>query len=130
MKLTEYRKLIDSSVWLDYFLLKSLTVRSLIHDEKFSLFSSAISLHEIKKKLLFSRKTPKEISDSLDFIKEKSFIVPVSEELCEKSAEDSVRLGLSMADSIIYRSALDNKAELITLDSHFTGRKGAVVLKA
>ena len=130
MKLTEYRKLIDSSVWLDYFLLKTPVVGSIIQNETFRFFSSAISLHEVKKKLILLKKTPEQILNSVNFIKEKSFVVQVTEEICEKSAEDSAKLGLSMADSIIYRSALNYNAVLVTLDSHFSGRKGAVVLNA
>ncbi len=101
----------------------------IINSDNCTLFSSAVSLHEIKKRLLLEKEGQNMILESLDFIKDNSVLVDVSESILEKSAEDSARLGLSLADSVIYRTALDANADIVTFDRDFSGRKGAMVLK-
>ncbi len=112
-----------------YFLLGEPRIAKMINKYNCALFSSAISLHEVKKRLLLGKEKPERISESLDFMKDNSIIVDVSEPILEKSAEDSARLGLSLADSVVYRTALETGAELVTFDADFSGRKGAIVLK-
>lgn len=129
MKLTESRLLIDSSAWLEYFLAAEPRIARIINEADCTLFSCAVSLHEIKKRLLFAKTERAKILQSLDFVRDNSIIVDVSEDIFEKSADDSFRLGLPLADSLVYRSALENNAQVITFDAHFSGKKGTIVLK-
>ena len=64
----------------------------------------------------------------MDFIKTKSALVDIDEKTCEKSAIDAVTHNLNTADAIIYRSAIEQEALLITLDYDFKGLKGAKVI--
>lgn len=51
-------------------------------------------------------------------------IVPLSEELAISAADVSLKLRLSMADSIIYTTAKSEQAKLVTSDEHFKGLEG------
>ncbi len=102
---------------------------NIINKDDCTLFSSAVSIHEVKKRLLLEKEKPEMISESMDFMKANSIIVDVSESILEKSADDSARLGLSLADSVVYRTAFEIGAKIVTFDKDFSGRKGAVVLK-
>ena len=125
----ESKYLLDSSAWLEYFLSGEPRMVKIINKGDCILFSSAVSLHEVKKRLLLGKEESKKISESLDFMKDNSIIVDVSESILEKSADDSAKLGLSLADSVIYRTALETGAKIVTFDKDFSGRKGAVVMK-
>ena len=120
--------LLDSSVWLDYFLNASDKSVKYIDSRNYSLLSCGISLHEVKKKLLRDKYPAGKISMSLRLMRAKSLIVEVSSDIFEKSAEDSVNLKLHTADSIIYRAAMESNASLVTLDSHFKNLEGVILL--
>ncbi len=126
--MTEYNALIDSSVWLDYFLVGSKESKGYIEEKDLILFTSAVSLHEVKKKFLRLQKDEKLINDALDFIKNKSLIVEVNEKISEKSASDAITLGLTTVDSIIYRTAQEKNATLITMDADFRGKKNVKII--
>lgn len=114
---------------MEYFLAGEPRITRVINEEDCVLFTSAISLYEVKKRLLLAKRGGARITESLDFMKDNSIVLDVSEEILEKSADDSARLGLSLADSVVYRTALGISAELVTFDRDFLGRKSAVVLK-
>jgi len=128
MKETESKILVDSSCWIDYFFTGKKSISDYIDTKKFSLVSSAISLHEVKKRLMREKYSIKEIRDATEFMKNHSIIIDADEIICEKSAEDSLRLKLHTMDSIIYRTAIDNDAIIITLDNDFQKINQAIVL--
>lgn len=109
-------KLIDSSIWIAYLFEGS--HKGLIETAKIN-FISALSLFEIKSKLLKKGIAKEIISKNLKFIKAKTITIPIDEELAENAAEISIKHSLHMVDSIIYASAIKNKIELITLDNDF-----------
>ena len=111
-------KLIDSSVWLSYFL--NGEFRDIIENES-TLLLSVLSLFEIKKKLAKDSKTSGEISKAIDFIKKRSIIIPINEEIAEKAAEISLKHNLPAADSLIYSTSLLNDSTLYTIDNDFRG---------
>ncbi len=57
-------------------------------------------------------------------------IVPVDDPLALEAADLSLRLGLAMADSLIYATALRYEAKLVTMDTDFEGLAEAVVVKS
>ena len=125
----ESKLLLDSSAWLEYFLNADPQITEMITKDSCMLFASAISLHEVKKRLLLAKMGPEMLEKSMSYMRDNSIVLDVSEEILEKSADDSVRLGLALADSIIYRSALDIGAQIVTFDVDFSGKKGAMVMK-
>ena len=97
-------KLIDSSIWVAYFTKNKYV--EIIEEE--TLFLSALSLFEIKKKFLKDKIPKNEVEHNIKFIKQKSIILPVTEEIAEKSAEISFEKNVPSADSIIYVTAREN----------------------
>ncbi len=118
-------KLLDSSVWLAY-LGKKLC--SEIIESKATLFLSVLSIFEIKKKLITDKISKKEIEENINFIKEKSILVPVTIEIVEKAVNVACEKKIPTADSIIYASALTNNVNLITLDNDFRGLERVEIL--
>ena len=64
--------LLDSSVWLDYFLNASEKSREYVNSAGLVLYSSVISLHEVKKKLLKDSYDGEKINISLGFMKKRA----------------------------------------------------------
>lgn len=109
-------KLIDSSVWIAY--LFEGTCKEYIEAPKIN-FISALSLFEIKCKLM-KKKVPNEmIAKNMTFIKSKTIIIPINEKIAEHAAEISIKHNLPAADALIYASAVRNNSQLVTLDNDF-----------
>lgn len=113
--MTEYN-LIDSSLWIDY--LVNGNFKEIIEIEE-KLLLATISIIEIKKKLSKLKIPNKEINDKMDFIKKQSIIIGLDEKIADKASELVIEKNLPIADSIVYASALINKAILLTLDNDF-----------
>ncbi len=120
--------LLDSSVWINYFFGADERTKEYIETGKFTLFCSAISIFEVKKKFLKSDHLGSDAYRALNLLKERCIVIDAGEEICEKSADDSVRHKLHFADSIIYRTALENNAQLVTMDLHFKGLDGVQII--
>jgi predicted nucleic acid-binding protein len=56
-------------------------------------------------------------------------IVPVDESLALEAADISLRLGLAMADSLVYATAQRHRATLVTGDADFAGLPDTVVIR-
>lgn len=119
MKVMGSRFLLDSSVWLAYFQAKNTKVKKLVEEPENLLFTSVITLHEIKRKLKRSKYARQDIQKVLSFIKDRSIVMDVSSGIAEKSADDSIENRLHTIDSLIYRTALESKAVLATMDHDF-----------
>ena len=124
MKKTD-SKLIDSSVWLAY--LFNGEYKDIIESNEVLMLSS-LSLFEIKKKLAKSKIDSGKIARSMDFIKKKSLVVPVNEEIAEAAVDISLNNNLPLVDSMIYAAAMLNNSTLVTLDNDFRGLKNTTLL--
>ncbi|MBN2517684.1 MAG: PIN domain-containing protein [Candidatus Altiarchaeota archaeon] len=127
MKQTGFKYLLDSSVWLAYFQAKDLGVKKLIEEPSNLLFTSVITLHEVKRKLRRNGQKDRDVQKILAFIKGRSILADVNPGIAEKSADDSIENNLHTLDAIIYRTAMENKAVLATMDHDFK-RIGNVLL--
>ncbi|MBI3035650.1 PIN domain-containing protein [Candidatus Woesearchaeota archaeon] len=123
MKKTD-SKLIDSSLWLAYLFNDDY---SDIIDSDEILLLSVLSLFEIKRKLLKSKVDDSKIIRSVEFVKKRSLMIPVSEEISEKAVDFSFENNLSTVDSIIYATAVFNDAVLLTLDNDFRNLENVIV---
>ena len=83
------------------------------------LFTSAISLLEIKRKLLKQKISLDKIVSVLSFVKRKSIVKDATPEICEAAGELSVNHNLHSIDALIYATARQANAVLITLDYDF-----------
>ena len=117
---------LDTSLWVSYFI-KNLFTEIIDSSEIFLL--SAISLFEIKKKFLKDKLDKKEVQKIIEFVRKKSIIKDVSEEIAEKAAEISIEKELPLADSIVYTTALSNNSELLTADNDFRNLEKCRVFK-
>ena len=118
---------LDSSGWLEY-LTSDAKAESFAPylEGNISVLIPAIVLYEVRKVLLLRQgKTLADIflSEAL-----KRIIVPFDEDLAIKAAELSISHKLSMADAIIYTTAVHYHAPLVTSDPHFANLPGVTVL--
>tara|TARA_Y100000310_G_C20122061_1_gene551918 strand:- start:87 stop:461 length:375 start_codon:yes stop_codon:yes gene_type:complete len=118
-------KLLDSSIWLAYLFENKFS--ELIEKEK-TLLLSALSIFEIKKKLLKRGIPIKVVIDKINYVKNRSIIIKVTKEISENAVDISIKNKMPMADSIIYITALENNSTVITLDNDFRNLEQAKVL--
>ena len=118
-------RLIDSSVWLAY--LFNSQYKEIIESEDIYLLS-VLSLFEIKRKLVKSKLEETKIAKSVDFIKKRSLIIPITSEIAEMSVDISLMHNLATIDSLIYSTSIINKSILLTLDNDFRGLKDVRIL--
>lgn len=110
-------ELLDSNVWIDYLIKGSFKEKI----EKATVFLlSSLSLFEIKRKLLKNQYLKKEeIDEKIMFIKKKSIILNIDENIADKAAEIAEENKLGAADALIYTTSLLNNATFLTLDNDF-----------
>lgn len=109
---------LDTSVWISYFFKDSITAKELI-DTNSRILASAITLYEVKKRLLHEGKSAEVIEQVLEFIKKRAVIVELSNQLLEKAARFAYTHSLCMADAIVYAS-LPLTGTLWTKDNDFS----------
>ena len=109
-------KLLDSSAWLEFVI--NGAYKEIIESD-IILFTSALSIFEIKKRLINKKYEEADIIKIIDFIKERSIIINADKEIAERAVEISFKYNLATIDSIIYTSALSNNSGFITLDNDF-----------
>ena len=127
--MTASKILLDSSAWIEYFLTGKQEIKQIVESNKFILVTSVLSIFEVKRKLLKECYQIKGIDLAIKFMKVNSLMKDITEEICEKAAEDCHKKALHMADGIIYRTALEESAKLVTLDSDFKNLANTMVLE-
>ena len=133
--MTEFDYFIDSSVWITYFFGQNPKTKNFFENTSPDfiqapriIYTSSISLYEVKKKFLKSGFTVFEAIKALEVMKNKAIIIDVTENICEKSAEISTSHSLCLADALIYTSARNQKTTLITLDNDFRELEGVEII--
>ena len=119
---------LDSSVWLGYFKEENPGAVSIIEGEN-NLWTSVISIYEISRKLTKHGVRASELQKRVDFIKDISNVVGISPEGAQKAAQDSLKHNLHAIDALIYRSALESGAVLVTMDNDFRKLPGVRILR-
>lgn len=114
-------KLLDSSIWIAHLVEANQKATEEIESEE-KVFCSILSIFEVKKKLIRDNFYTKEkIESSIDFIKKRSTIININEEIIDVAVKFSIKNKLATVDSLIYASAVHMKAALITADKDFKG---------
>lgn len=118
----------DTYAWIEYFRgsLKGRIVKKLLEENG---YTPTIVLAELSRKYFREGFTADEVRKRLQFIQLKTIIVPISIELSIKAAEVYSKLKAyarenklrtpSLADALIYSTALNQKDKLITGDKLF-----------
>jgi predicted nucleic acid-binding protein len=117
--------LVDSSGWIEFLGDGPLADRFAPYFEREErLIVPAIVLYEVYKKLLSARGPAADrfLSAAL-----RARVVPIDERLALLAARISLGRRLAMADAMIYATALDAGAHLVTSDAHFQGLPEATV---
>jgi predicted nucleic acid-binding protein len=119
---------VDSSGWIEFLADGPLADRFapyFAYEDK--LIVPAIVLYEVYKKLLSASAlaADKFLSAALRFR-----VVAIEERLAVAAARISIDRQLAMADAMIYATALDAGAQLLTSDAHFEGLPQVTVYRA
>lgn len=119
---------IDSWAWMEYFAGsdKGLVLGRLLEDPTEQVNTPTFVLLEIKSKYLKEKK--QNVQSRLDFIAQRSVIVPLTTEIALIAAEFKAKGTLHTSDAIIYATAQWANSELLTGDPHFQGLNGVRML--
>jgi predicted nucleic acid-binding protein len=119
-------KVFDSFAWVEYFAgsKRGLKVKEIVEDSEI-IYTPAICLTEIKAKYLREGRDPE---DRLEFIEDRSLVLPIDREIALKAGEFKVSLKLHTADALIYAIAVTRGCEVVTGDPHFEGLENVIML--
>ena len=120
--------LVDSSGWLEYLTgdtKKALFEPYLVAQDK-TLIIPTIVIYEVRKVLLSQQQ--KTAADKFYSEAVRLTVVPLDEQIAGNAATNSAQLKMSMADAIIYTTAVTKNAQIITSDAHFKDIPIALVL--
>jgi predicted nucleic acid-binding protein len=118
--------LVDSSGWIEFLGDGPLADRFAPYFEREDrIIVPAIVLYEVYKKLLSARGSA--AADGFLSAALRTRVVPIDERIALAAARVSLDRSLAMADSMIYATAVDAGAQVVTSDKHFQGLPGATV---
>ena len=118
--------IVDSSGWLEYVTDDVNAGKFAAYFEgKFDVLIPAIVVYEVYKRLLVTagRSAAESFADEAT----RRTILPLDGGLALRASIASVDHRLSMADAIIYATAVTHNVELVTGDEHFRGLPGVVI---
>ncbi|MEK6792373.1 MAG: PIN domain-containing protein [Nanoarchaeota archaeon] len=118
--------LLDSSIWLSYLLEGK--HESLIDKNEETIYISPLVIFEIKRRLLKKEIPSKEIEEKLNFVKQKTISIEVSDLIAEKASEISHKNKIPAMDSLIYVTSMENNSILITSDNDFRNLPNVKIL--
>ena len=121
-------QLLDSSIWLDHLAGTSEESSIIINNEDL-LFCSILSIFEIKKKLIKLRFKGEKLDKSIEFVKQRALIINLNDTIINTAVEYSIKNNLSVVDSLIYATALEIEAQLITADNDFRNLENLRIIK-
>jgi predicted nucleic acid-binding protein len=116
-------RVVDTSAWIEW-LIGSPTgglLGNLLPEREAWLVPSIVQL-ELAKWL--NRETGAETADQVLAFTQMCVVVPLDTKLALAAAEICSSSKLATADAIVYATALEHGAELLTCDSHFEGLPG------
>ena len=126
--MSRYRLLVDSSIWVSYFIASTPEVADAIDSEENLLYTSAVTLHEVKRKLLRMKYTRAQADRVICFIIENSIIIPVDKNIALQSVTHCIEHKLHTIDAIIYETSQQSNCTLITGDNDFKKLKNTNII--
>lgn len=122
------RVVLDSSGWIEFFTGGPLADRYAAYlAPRYQLITPSIVLYEVYKKI----KRERGEETALHFAGRlcSSQVIPLTESIALLAADVSLRHGLAMADAIVYATAKDQDAEVVTGDADLKDLPGVVHVK-
>ncbi len=120
--------LLDSSGWIEFFTSGPLADRYAAYlNPRYQIITPTVVLYEVYKKI--KRERGEETALLLAGRLNSTQVIPLTESIAFLAADLSLRHGLAMADAIVYATAKDQKAEVVTGDADLKALPGVVYVK-
>ena len=121
-------RVIDSSAWIEWLIDSPVGQRlaDQIPTQDTCIVPTIVQL-ELSKWL--TREKGEEDADRFIAYTMKCVLAPLDTAIALRAAECSARLKLATADAIVYATALELGADLLTCDAHFEGLEGVAFIK-
>lgn len=117
--------LLDSYGWIEYFTEGSLAGKYAKYVEDVNEENTVIPtivVYEVYKKIKREISEEKALEAYAQLTRAR--VIPIDKSLAIEAADFSLKLGLGMADAIIYATAKKEGARIVTSDRHFKGFEG------
>ena len=119
---------LDSSGWIEFFSGGPLADRYAAYlTPRYDIITPTIVLYEVYKKI--KRERGEETAILFSGRLHTTHVVQLTESIAYLAADISLRNGLAMADAIVYATAKDQHAEVITGDADLKDLPGVVYVK-
>jgi toxin FitB len=120
--------LIDSSGWIEWFREGPQAASYAKYLKDFSqIVTPMVVIYEVYKKIKRER-TEEEALLAVSLMK-KTTVVPLEESIALSAADLSLKFSLPMADAMVYATAMEKDAQLITGDAHFTNLEKVTLIQ-
>ena len=120
--------LLDSSGWIEFFTGGPLADRYATYlAPRYQLITPTIVLYEVYKKI--KRERGEETALLFAGRLSATQVIPLTDSIAFLAADLSLRHGLAMADAIVYATAKDQEAEVVTGDADLKDLAGVVYVK-
>ena len=120
--------LLDSSGWIEFFTGGPLADRYAVYlAPRYQLITPTIVLYEVYKKI--KRQRGEETALLFTGQLNATHIINLTASIALLAADMSLRHGLAMADAIVYATAKDQEAEVVTGDADLKNLPGVVYVK-
>ncbi len=120
--------LLDSSGWIEFFTDGPLADRYAVYlTPKYQLITPTIVLYEVYKKI--KRERGEETALLFAGRLGATQVIQLTESIAFLAADLSLRYGLAMADAIVYATARDQDAEVVSGDMDLKGLPGVVYVQ-
>jgi predicted nucleic acid-binding protein len=120
--------LLDSSGWIEFFTGGPLAEKYALYlTSRYQLITPTIVLYEVYKKI--KRERGEETALLFAGRLSATQVVQLTESIALLAADVSLKHGLAMADAIVYATALDQEAEVVTGDADLKDLPGVVYVK-
>jgi predicted nucleic acid-binding protein len=120
--------LLDSSGWIEFFTGGRLAERYAAYfTPRYDLITPTIVLYEVYKKI--KRERGEEAALLFSGQLSASHVVELTKSIAYLAADLSLRHGLAMADAIVYATARDQDAQVVTGDADLKDLPGVIYIK-
>jgi len=121
-------RVVDTSVWIEWLIGGELqkTLRQEFPDKSECIVSTIVQL-ELSKWLV--REVGEAQADQVIAFTQKCIVVPLDTRIALYAADLHRQFKLATADAVVYATALEHGADLLTCDAHFEGLPGVVLIR-
>lgn len=120
--------LMDSSGWIEYFTAGPLAERYATYfTPRYTCIIPTIVLYEVYK--IIKREKGEETALLFSGQLSATHMIPLTESIAYLAADLSLMHGLAMADAIVYATAKDQKAQVVTGDADLKNLPGVIYIK-